>query len=130
MKSFSKIPLDLKQGAALTMLSLLPITAVVIEPGNTAIVLTKFTIFLHASILATASVFWFIKHRFSCLIFLAYAIGLMLLLFRIGATSLPEFLILDLLTGIIFILAKPALTLKRSGIINAIYLSLVTLRLI
>lgn len=124
------IPVDLKQGGALLLMALLPMTAVVIDTSNISLVSSKFATYFHATAISAASVFWVLNRKWSLFLFAFGGLASLIVPLSLHGASISQVIVLDLLLTATLILIRSSLTLKKTGIINAIYLSFIVLGLL
>lgn len=122
---------DLKQSAALACMALLPLSAAHFAPHESLEILSKYALFLHATMLGAATVFYFLRHKgfrfwipstLSAIFLLAALPGGILLILPVLLVDLAKALYLTAMKNRI-------LGLKHTGVLETVYLTLVTIAL-
>lgn len=125
---FPNCSVDMKQSAALAGMALLPLSVAHFAPHESLEILSKYALFLHATMLGAATVFYFLKDKgfrwwipsIFCMIFLLAALpgGIHLML---------PILALDLAKALYLVgTQNRTLGLKHTGILETVYLTMVT----
>lgn len=128
---FPNCSLDLKQSAALAGMALLPLSVAHFAPHESLEILSKYALFLHATMFGAATVFYFLRHKgFRFWIPSTLSAIFLLSALPCGAHLMLRILVLDLAKTLYLVgTQNRTIGLKHTGILETVYLTMVTLAL-
>lgn len=127
---FPNCSVDMKQFVALAGMAFLPLSASLIAPHDSLEILSKYALFLHATMFGAATVFFYLRNKgFRWWIPAISCIFVLLAGLPGGGSLVLTVFLLGVAKALYLITRKHTPGLKHVGILEAVYLSCVTLTL-